>query len=100
MEKSTNRCIYIAMHKTEDHVDQRPRHKTTYTELIKYTVKDSLKIIGIGNNTMKRCLIRNALRSTINMCDLMKGCVRERALSNRKRQPRHRKGKEFHKLHT
>ena len=40
VEKSTSRCIFIAMHKTEAHQDSLVH------------VEDSFKIIGIGNNNL------------------------------------------------
>ena len=79
-------------------MDQRSQHKTTYTDLIKYTVEISLKIIGIGKNNLKRWLIRNALISTINKWDLitLKVCVWQRTLSNTERGSLDReRGKSF-----
>ena len=32
MQKNENRCISIAMNKTQMQVDQRPQHKANYTE--------------------------------------------------------------------
>ena len=54
--------------------------------LIKYTVEDSLKIIGMGNNNLKRWVTGNALKSTIDKLDFITHNIRQRTLSNRERR--------------
>ena len=50
-------------------------------------MKESLKTFGICNNKLKRWLIQNAFRSTINKWYLitLKVCVRQRTLLNKER---------------
>ena len=49
------KLIHITtLHKTQVQVDQRPQHKTGYTNLIKEKVGNNLKLIGIGDNFLNR----------------------------------------------
>ena len=53
-------------------MDQRPQHKTSYVNLKEEKVGNSLECIGTGDNFLNRTPMAQALRSTINNCDIMK----------------------------
>jgi hypothetical protein len=59
-------------------MDQRPQHKTRYTEPDRKEVGNTFEYIGIGNYFLIKTPIAQVLRSTISKWDLMKlkGSVR------------------------
>lgn len=46
--------IDITLHKTHEHVDQRPRHKTNTQNLIEQKVGKSIELVSTGNNFLDR----------------------------------------------
>jgi hypothetical protein len=53
-------------------VDQRPQHKTRYTESKRRERGKGLELIGAGGNFLNRIPLAHALRSTIDKLDPMK----------------------------
>ena len=60
------------MHKAQVLVDQRPQHKSSYTDLIEDKMENSLEHIVPEDNFLNIIPIAQTLRLTINKWDLMK----------------------------
>jgi hypothetical protein len=65
MYKNSNRSILTTLHKTQLQMDQRTLHKTRYTK------RDRRTLTG-REDFLNRALIAQALRLTVNKCDLVK----------------------------
>ena len=72
MQKNANRYIIITLHKTQVQVDHRPQHKTRYTKSNRKESGNCLECIGTGDKLLSRTPVAQALRLTIDKCDLMK----------------------------
>ena len=72
MQKNANRYIIITLHKTQVQVDHRPQHKTRYTKSNRKESGNCLECVGTGDKLLSRTPVAQALRLTIDKCDLMK----------------------------
>ena len=59
-------------HKTQVQVYHRPQHKTRYTKSNRKESGNCLECIGTGDKLLSRTPVAQALRLTIDKCDLMK----------------------------
>ena len=70
--KELKTSIFNTLHKSQVPVDQRPQSKATYTKSNRTQSGNSLKVLGIGDNFLKRTPMAQALRSTTDKWNLIK----------------------------
>jgi hypothetical protein len=70
--ENENRAIFVALHKAQGQVDQRPQHKTRYTESNRRESGKEPPTYGHGGSFLNRTPMAQALRSGIDKWDLMK----------------------------
>lgn len=88
MQKNENRSLFATLHKTQLQVNQRPQHKTRYTEFNRREIGKEPQTHGNGGKFLKQNIRAQTLRSRLDEWDLMllKSFFKAKNIANRKNQ--------------